>query len=279
MMLQRQAQQPIQDNVMRNSYPTGENQGYYAPPHGSYASAQGSFGPMSHAGAAQNSFSVAPHQEQPNLYSMPLQHGYHQENFYPVQQECGHMQERSFSLHTAPMPAVKEGEYQELCETPLNTKAQSIPFHRAPSVGMAPHLPVPDTVGPYRRNFAQDPLEQTAFQGDYSYDDPTISMTKERAIFQRTAPPPSTWNAAAPAHMHTHLSPGGELCDYLPTQPAKLSLPILPVAPVPPSPAKVRVSTRIYYKCCCYKFCSEFPDLWLTFRRRKRTLPFLSNQR
>lgn len=245
-MLKRQAQQPIQ-----NSYPPMENQSYYPIPQGSYApqaTTQGSFGSMAHPGAMPNSYSVPPLQQQPNSYSMLHQHGYHQENFYPGQQEYGHKQERSFSLHTAPMPAVNEGEYQELYETPLNKQAQHIPFHGVPSVKMAPDLPVPDTVGPYGRNFAQDALEQTAFQGDYSYDEPTIPITKERATFQRTAPPPPTWNAA-PAPMHMSLSAGGELCDYVPTQTARQKPPLAAVAPapplVPPSPAKV-LGSHVY---------------------------------
>jgi len=151
---------------------------------------------------------------------------------YPVP-----MQERSFSLHTAPMPSLNAGPFDagDLYATPAG---DNFPYWTTFGPSSNDDMPqkFDGTLGAGRLPSSHGPrfLDQTAFDGDQTFDGESTFVTKQQPTLLRKmqAPP---W-ASVPAQQMP-FSPG-ELCDYAPVSQrpvASLNAPLSP-PPAPPEP-------------------------------------------
>jgi len=258
-MMQRQAQEPLHARQqMQLAYPPQTSQGAYPQHQAAYAPNPGSYAPPQNSHPLLQGASHMPPQGSGNVqmaYASQQQH--HQENSHPGQQEFNDP-ERSFSLHTAPMPAtVSEARFpsKEPYTTPFSDKERQMPVHGATPGFYA----VPDTAGPFfRHHSAKDLLDQTAFNSTYESGGMLLGnkpLQHDYPAVQRLPPPPA-W-AAIPAKQMP-ASPG-ELSDYMPAvrqknvprRNARRSAPafqsVLPQQPLPP-PAKKEEDITISFK-------------------------------
>jgi hypothetical protein len=239
-MLQRQAQQ-LQTQIVR---PPAGSEGSYPPGQGgAYPATQGSYGQM------QNYHGPTRH-PQPSGRPRSLDH-HQDEDTYVGQQN------RSFSLHTAPLPASwSDGSFQAPFSDakPRAEPEQVAGFHH---VSTHKYIPVPSTIGPFGlrgRTSSSTQLEETAFDGDCTYDPPGQEFT----FINHRAPSVAPARAKVPP---SPPSPGGEMCDYVQpvlttSKPTRRAPPPAPPAeqvaiPAPPGePCTKKVFTYCNYHCC-----------------------------
>jgi len=247
-MMQRQAQEPLHARQQKQlAYPPQTRHGAYPQNQAAYAPNPGSYAPPQNSHPLLQGTSHMPTQGSGNAqmaYASQQQH--HEENSHPGQQEFNDP-ERSFSLHTAPMPATARFPSKDLY-TPFSDQERQMPVHGATPGFYA----VPDTAGAFfRHHSAKDLLEQTAFDGNSTYE--SGGMLLGNKPFQRDypavqrLPPPPAW-AAIPAKQMP-ASPG-ELSDYMPAvrqkkvngknvmSSAQAFQSVLPQQPLPPAAKK-----------------------------------------
>ena len=193
MMLQRQAQQ-LQTQIVR---PPAGSEGSYLPGQGgAYPATQGSYGQM-------QTYHRPTHH--PQHSGLPRSLDNHQDEDTYVGQ-----QNRSFSLHTAPLPASWNDGSFHVPFSDAKSRAEPEQIAGFNHVSTHKYIPVPSTVGPFGRSGrtrSSTQLEETAFDGDCTYDPPG----QELPFINHRAPIAPAWAKVPPSPP----SPGGELCDYV----------------------------------------------------------------
>jgi hypothetical protein len=193
MMLQRQAQQ-LQTQIAR---PPAGREGSYPPGQGgAYPATQGSYGQM-------QTYHRPTHH--PQHSGLPRSLDNHQDEDTYVGQ-----QNRSFSLHTAPLPASWNDGSFHVPFSDAKSRAEPEQIAGFNHVSTHKYIPVPSTVGPFGRSGrtrSSTQLEETAFDGDCTYDPPG----QELPFINHRAPIAPAWAKVPPSPP----SPGGELCDYV----------------------------------------------------------------
>ena len=124
-----------------------------------------------------------------------------------------HYQERSFSLHTAPMPSSHSDVPHE---APLHEDLYGTPGgERAPYQGPLAYDMLQECDGAYtagRHQLGYEILDQTAFDGDQTYERPIAFARNIQPTLLRREHAPAWASVPAP---QMPFSPG-ELCDYAP---------------------------------------------------------------